>query len=409
MQALDALLKDFDELSEIGKTPEGGVHREAASIDDGRARDWLKQRLLAEGLDVRVDGVGNMFAIVELVGPEAPAVMAGSHLDSQPHGGRYDGPAGVLTALHAALALRDDCRSGRLTAQRNICLVNWTNEEGSRFAPSLMGSAVFAGLLPAEEALQSVDRTGTTLREALSTIGYLGSEAPPTNLTGLIELHIEQGTALERAKCPVAVVEGAWGAAKYVIEITGRASHTGPTPMGDRRDALIPAAALILEIRALSDRTNGELLSSVGRVDVSPNSTNVVADKVRLFAELRDHNAQRLQAACEQLEAAIADLAADGITTRWEKPTDRAASTFAPALKHVITEEARKLGIEPLRLMTVAGHDALNINRILPAAMIFVPCRDGVTHNPLEYTAPEDLLAGARVLKAVLGRLVSEA
>ncbi len=408
MSTLDPMLEDFDALSEIGQTPEGGVHREAASVDDGRARDWLKQRLLAEGLEVRVDRVGNMFAMIDLAGPDAPAVMAGSHLDSQPHGGRFDGPAGVLTALHAALALRADCRAGSLTARRNICLVNWTNEEGSRFAPSLMGSAVFAGLLPPEDALQSVDRSGTTLREALGAIGYLGSDAPPTNLTGLIELHIEQGTALEQAKCPIAVVEGAWGAAKYIIEITGRASHTGPTPMRDRRDALIPAAALILQIRALSDRTNGELLSSVGRVDVSPNSTNVVADKVRLFAELRDRDARRLEAACEALEGAIAGLSADGIAARWEKPTDRAASNFDPALKQVITEEARKLGIEPLRLTTVAGHDALNISRILPAAMIFVPSRDGITHNPLEYTAPEDLLTGARVLKAVLRRLVSE-
>lgn len=404
-----ALIRDLEELSQIGATAAGGVHREAASAEDGRVRDWLKQRLGREGIPCRVDGVGNMFAMIDLAGPAAPAVMAGSHLDSQPNGGRYDGPAGVLTALHAGLAVREACRSGALVAQQNICIVNWTNEEGSRFAPSIMGSAVYAGLLPLDTALQTTDRSGTTLRSALSAIGYLGSDEPPRAVSALLELHIEQGTALERAKTPIAIVDGNWGTVKYNIEITGKASHTGPTPMRERRDALLPAARLVLEVRSLSDETDGRLLSSVGRLDVSPNSTNVVAECVRVYAELRDDDPARLQAACTRLEAFMASLGADGIAVSWQKPTSRSAGQFDARLKAVIVEEARKLGISPLTLTTVAGHDAVNIARILPTAMIFVPSRDGVTHSPLEYTSNEDLIVATALLREVMARMVSTA
>lgn len=403
-----ALIGDLEQLSQFGRTPEGGVHREAATQDDGRARDWLVGRLRDEGFSIAIDPVGNMFAILEIAGPDAPLVMVGSHLDSQPHGGRFDGPAGVLAALHAALAARAESRRGRITPQQNVCVVNWTNEEGSRFAPSIMGSAVYAGLLPLETALAATDRDGTTLEEALRSIGYLGRDIAPRQVSAYIELHIEQGTALEQARCPVAVVGGNWGTVKYIIDIQGRASHTGPTPMADRIDALLPAATLILRIRELSDRTGGALLSSVGRLDVVPNSTNIVAQTVRLFAELRDRDPARLRAACAELEAFVPTLAVGGVAISVRKPTDRPAGHFDEHLKATIVGEANRLGIDPLHLDTVAGHDAVNLARIVPTAMIFVPSRDGISHNPREYTSDADLHAGSEVLAAVVRTLVAE-
>ena len=403
-----AFLRDMHDVSAFGATAEGGLNREAASADDGRARDWLRARCVAEGMPVTIDGVGNMYAILDIASSDAPCVLGGSHLDSQPNGGRFDGALGIVSALHAVLAVKRACRTGTLRPQRNIGLVNWTNEEGSRFAPSIMGSAVFTGALPVPTALAARDRDGVSLEDALRAIGYLGHDLPPPNIASYVELHIEQGVVLEQSGSTIGVVEGNWGAVKYIVEFRGVAAHTGPTPMPQRRDALLPAAELILFTRKLSDETAGALLSSVGRLDVAPNSTNIVAERVRVFAELRDVDRERLAAACRGFETKVQELGREAVSATIEKPTDRTPALFDPRLRDCIEGAAAARGLSSLRLHTVAGHDAVAVGRILPAAMIFVPSVNGVSHHPAECTSEADQLNGAQVLADVLARLVEE-
>ena len=404
-----AFLRDMHDVSAFGATAEGGLNREAASADDGRARDWLRARCVAEGMPVTVDGVGNMYAMLDIASPDAPCVLGGSHLDSQPNGGRFDGALGIVSALHAVLAVKRARETGALRPQRNVGLVNWTNEEGSRFAPSIMGSAVFAGALPAPAALAATDRDGVSLEDALRAIGYLGRDPAPRNIASYVELHIEQGVVLETSGSTIGVVEGNWGAIKYTVEFRGVAAHTGPTPMPQRRDALLPAAELILFTRQLSDETGGALLSSVGRLDVAPNSTNIVAERVRVFAELRDVERDRLAAACRALEAKIQALGRGDVSATIEKPTDRAPALFDQKLRDCIEAAAADRGLASRRLHTVAGHDAVAVGRILPAGMIFVPSINGVSHHPAESTSEPDQLNGVQVLADVLARLVEDA
>jgi N-carbamoyl-L-amino-acid hydrolase len=399
-----SVLRMMSEVSAFGATPAGGLHRLTASAADGKARRWLKDQLAAAGCRVRVDAVGNMFGIFELAGPDAPVVLAGSHLDSQPFGGRYDGAYGVIAALAAAQAVATSAAEGG-GPTKNVGVVNWTNEEGARFAPSLLGSNVFAGLLDPATALSSTDGDGISLGHALAEIGFAGVDPAPANVIGYLEAHIEQGPYLENAGKPIGVVEGNWGTAKYEVTFHGRAAHTGPTPMAERRDALLPAAELVTFMRALSDETGGALLSSIGRLDVSPNSTNVVPEKVRVFAELRDADGARLAAARQRLEEKVRILGRGGIRVELACPVDRPAGSFDAGLAAVIEDAAGTCGHAAMRLRTVAGHDAVALSRVLPSAMLFVPSAAGISHNEAEFTADVDLIAGAEVLAASLGHL----
>jgi len=402
------LLGSLEALSRYGRSAGGGVCRLAASREDGEARDWFRARLREEGLDVAVDAVGNIFGVARLAGAGAPVVLTGSHLDSQPSGGRYDGAYGVVAGLEALLAVRRACAAGNLQPKRNLGVVSWTNEEGARFSPSTLGSAVFAGLATAEFAHARTDGDGVTLGEALAAIGYRGSDAGPGPVAAYLEAHIEQGPLLEREGRRIGVVDGNWGTAKYVAEIRGRAAHTGPTPMAERRDALLPAAELVLFIRRLSDETGGALLSSVGRLDVSPNSTNVVAAQVRLFAEFRAVEPAMLADACARLEARARELATADVPVELVQTVDRPAGTFDERLRAFIEEAARDCGHASLRLNTVAGHDAIPMKAVCPSAMLFVPSAGGVSHHESEFTQPQDLVAGAQVLARTLARLVAE-
>lgn len=401
----DQLVRWIDEVSAFGATPGGGLCRLTASREDGAARDWLKGELVEAGFGVSVDEIGNIFGVLDLAGPDAPVVLAGSHLDSQPNGGRYDGAYGVVAALGAAAAVGVAARAGR-RARRNVGVVDWTNEEGARFAPSTLGSAVFAGRVTAEVALAARDAQGTTLAAALAAIGYRGNDAPPRNVAAYLEAHIEQGPHLERAGRTIGVVEGNWGTAKFEVEFVGKGAHTGPTPMAERRDSLLPAAELILFVRELSDRTGGALLSSVGRLDVAPNSTNVVPERVRVFVELRDADGARLADACARFAEKVRTLTRPGIAVECRQTVDRKAGAFDPGLRDLIAAEAVRCGFPPLRLHTVAGHDAVPLAAVLPSAMLFVPSVGGISHNEAEFTRSDDLVAGANVLAGVLSRLV---
>ncbi|MDA1090973.1 MAG: Zn-dependent hydrolase [Proteobacteria bacterium] len=400
----DEVRRLMAEVSVFGATPAGGLHRLTASRADGEARAWLRAYLTENGFRVLVDAVGNMFGILDLAGPDAPLVLAGSHLDSQPFGGRFDGAYGVVAAAVAVRAAGDAAKDGgRHTC--NLGVVNWTNEEGARFAPSLLGSNVFAGKLDAAVGLAARDAAGVTLGEALAEIGFAGTDAAPGNVTHYLEVHIEQGPNLEKAGKRIGVVEGNWGTVKFEAEFVGKAAHTGPTPMAERRDALLPAAELITFVRRLSDETGGALLSSIGRLDVSPNSTNVVPERVRVFVELRDADGERLAAARFRLEEKIVALAQSGIKCELRCVVDRPAGSFNAMLADVIDAAAADCGYPSMRLRTVAGHDAVALSSVLPSAMLFVPSVAGISHNEAEFTRDDDLVAGAEVLAGSLARL----
>ena len=395
----------LEEVAGFGRTDKGGLQRLAASREEGEARDHVCAWLRARGFAIRVDAVGNVFALLELAGPRAPCVLSGSHLDSQPRGGRFDGAYGVIGACVVADAIR---QTNAGAFKRNLAVVIWTNEEGARFAPSMLGSGVYAGQYEAAYALSRRDGDGISLAEALGAIGYAGTDDPPGNPACCIELHIEQGPSLERSGATIGAVEGNWGTMKYIATFTGVAAHTGPTAMDERRDALLAAGHLIVACRALSDRTGGRLLSSVGRLDVEPNSTNVVAAQVRLYAEMRATGNDLLEAACAEFEQAAADAAqVAGVRLELERVTNRPAGAFDAELCSLVEAVATERGYRSSRVHTVAGHDAVSLRRRCPSAMIFVPSAGGVSHNEAEFTTAADLEAGVDVRAGVLYRLVT--
>ncbi len=402
----------FEQVAAIGRTERGGLNRLAASAEEGQARDVVCAWLAERGFAMQVDPVGNVFARLNLA-PEAagarddvPCVLTGSHLDSQPRGGRYDGAYGVIGACVAADAIR---RANPGGCRHDLAVVIWTNEEGARFAPSMLGSGVYAGHYATDYALARRDGQAVSLQEALQAIGYHGSGQGPVQPAACVELHIEQGPELERLGARIGVVEGNWGTMKYIVTFAGVAAHTGPTPMAERRDALLAAGHLIVACRALSDRTGGQLLSSVGRLDVEPNSTNVVAERVQLYAEMRATDNAMLEQACADFEQAVQEAARQaGVQASQVRVTDRPAGLFDAGLCARIEQAAAGLGLDSRRLHTVAGHDAVSMRRRCPAAMVFVPSVKGISHNEAEHTAPEDLEAGVAVLASVLWGLVHQ-
>jgi beta-ureidopropionase / N-carbamoyl-L-amino-acid hydrolase len=399
-------LQMMEDVSVFGATPAGGLDRQTASAADGEARRWLMQQFHDAGMQTLIDPVGNMFGMLTLADPDADIVLAGSHLDSQPNGGRFDGAYGVVAALAATRAVGQSFTRTGQRATKNLAVVNWTNEEGARFAPSLLGSHVFIDKLDIQTARSATDAKGITLAAALDDIGFTGTDTAPKNIHCYLEVHIEQGPHLENEGKCIGIVEGNWGTVKYEVEFQGQSAHTGPTPMSERRDPLLPAAELILFVRALSDEEGGMLLSSIARIDVMPNSTNVVPERVRVFAELRDADGGRLAKARRRFEDKVMALNDHGIRSTLKCVVDRPAGEFDAGLACLIEEVAKDNGYPSMRMRTIAGHDAVAVAKVLPSAMLFVPSADGVSHNEAEYTRPEDLIAGADVLAGVLARLV---
>jgi N-carbamoyl-L-amino-acid hydrolase len=400
-----ALHQLFEDLARFGATAKGGVHRLCASPEDGAARHHLRGWLEAHGAQVRVDAVGNMFGIFDLAGPEAPLVMAGSHLDSQPHGGRFDGAAGVAAACCAAAELMEARRRGaRFTA--NMCVVNWTNEEGARFRPSLLGSGAYAGHITTDFALARTDAAGTTLARALAAIGFAGADAPPPLPLAYLELHVEQGARLEQAGVGIGVVSRNWGAAKYEIAFVGEQAHTGPCPMEQRRDALLAAAKLVLGVRALADSSPGVLHSSVARLTVEPNSANVVPARVEMSVELRSPDDAVLDAAAAAFDVLLGEAARFAQVEVHRLATGRRGiRTLPPEVGILVEDVARRAGFASMTLDTVAGHDALSLVGLCPVGLMFVPSAGGISHCEDEYTAPEHLDAGLAVMTQVLAQL----
>ena len=395
----------MDAFTRHGGIAGNGMHRLTLSREDGAARDHLVGWMRDRGLRVTIDAMGNVFGLLDLAGPDAPVVMTGSHLDSQPHGGRFDGAYGVLAACEAVEAVRARLVADGVEPRCNLAIVDWTNEEGARFQPSLLGSAVYAGLMDETDALGRKDGDGITVAEALAGIGYAGTDRFPKP-QAYVELHVECATVLERAGERFGAICSHWGAVKYRLAFLGRQAHTGPTPMADRQDALLGAAHLIAALGALPGRATGTLHTSVGRLEVRPNSPNVVPGEAVLFLELRAPEQAVLDwAEREMLDAAETAAALARVRSDVRFVDRRAVGHFDEGLVALATVEAGKRGLATLRLETIAAHDAICMIPVCPSVVLNVPSIGGVCHHPSELTSQADLDLGADLLASVLLRL----
>ncbi|GAA1106857.1 M20 family metallo-hydrolase [Nocardiopsis composta] len=403
-----AFLADFATMSSFGATPDGGVDRQAATGPDIAQRRWFAGLLESRGLRVVYDRIGNQFGLVERV-PGAPYVVVGSHMDSQPTAGRYDGAYGVLAGAHAVFRIAEEWRREGAEPRFNLAVVNWFNEEGSRFVPSMMGSAVYTGKMPLETALAVRDRDGVSVAEALAPTGFLGEGGGP-EAAFCAEIHIEQGRLLEKAGTPIGLVTASWAARKYEITVHGDQAHSGATVMEDRRDALYGAALLVAYARELADRFPGALHTAVGRLDVYPNSPVVVASRARLLLDLRSADEEVLAAADGLLNERFAEIEQTA-NVSIERTLSHAwgIDPYQPEGVELARRTAARLGLPADEIMTVAGHDSTNMKGIVPTVMLFVPSVQGVSHNEREYTADEDLLAGLSVLTGVVRDLAEGA
>lgn len=398
------------EFSRFGATAAGGIHRPEATPANGAARDAFVAWLQQAGFDVRVDGIGNIFGLLELADPGAPWLLTGSHLDSQPNGGRFDGTYGVLASTIAVSHLRDKCLANGRQPEMNVAVVAWTNEEGARFQPSVLGSSTYVGLLERDWALGRTDRDGISVGEALSAIGYLGSDTAPAQPAAYVEVHIECGPELERAGRRLAVFDRWWGCRKLEIRFDGKPAHTGPTPMAERKDALLAAAQVITGVRRLVDDFKpGSLHTSVGRIEVAPNSPNVVPSQATIFLELRSADDDVLDASFDMTRRLIETAAAEA-EVEWSFARDevRRPGRFAPPLQQLAMDAAKRMGETAMQLDTIAAHDGVQLARICPSLVFGPPSVGGICHSPDEFTEPADLALGLDVLAYMLERLLDE-
>lgn len=398
-----SFIQDFQTMSEFGATAAGGVERQAASADDGRTRRFLADWCGRHGLTTTVDAVGNMYGAKEFV-PGAPYVLVGSHLDSQPTAGKYDGAYGVLAAAYAVHEVAECVERGSLTPQFNIAAVNWFNEEGSRFSPSLMGSGVFIGKFDADDILKVTDRAGVSVRDALSDIGFHGDDPQPEAVS-YAEIHIEQGPILEKEGTTIGIVTANWAARKYSITVHGEQSHTGATHMALRHDALVGASRIVLAARELTTKFPPEaLLASVGQFDMEPNSPIVVPSKVTMAIDLRSSDPEILEQAHEMLLEAIAEETETNISI--DTLSLRPSTSYQLAGVELAEESAQALGLSYRRMLTMAGHDSVNLKDIVPTVMLFVPSVDGISHSEKELTHDNDMLDGVKMLTETVARMV---
>jgi len=397
----ERLWRSLMDLARVGATPKGGVRRLTLTETDREGRDLFARWAGEAGMSVRVDAIGNMYA--RRAGDEAgaAAVAMGSHLDSQPSGGKFDGAYGVMAGLEVVRTLND----AAIATRAPLDVIAWTNEEGSRFVPTMMGSGVFAGVHTLEYALAQTDVAGVSVGEALEAIGYAG-RAQPQSLGAYFEAHIEQGPVLEQTGTTIGVVQGALGQRWFDLTITGQDAHAGPTPMEIRKDAMVAASRVVLEVNRIATTFPDTARGTVGQMQVQPNSRNVVPGEVRLTIDLRSAKQTTLDAMTEALRAALAMIEAEcRVSMELKEVVTFPPSEFTPALVASVREAAVALGYSHRDIVSGAAHDAVYVSRVAPAAMVFVPCEGGISHNEIENATPADVAAGADVLlRAVLSQ-----
>jgi N-carbamoyl-L-amino-acid hydrolase len=383
------------ETARIGGTAKGGICRLTLTDLDRQVRDWFKAQCEALGCAVTVDEVGNMFALRPGRCSDVAPIAIGSHLDTQPTGGKFDGALGVLGGLEVLKTLHE------LGYETNapLLLVNWTNEEGSRFAPAMLGSGAFTGVFDRAYADARADRQGVTFADAIEAIGYRGAtKAGAVPMGAMFELHIEQGPILEAESKVIGIVKGVQGMRWYEATFTGQEAHTGSTPMQLRRNALLGAARLVEAVDRIA-KAKPLAVGTVGLMEVKPNSRNVIPGEVFLTIDFRHPLDAVLDAMEGDLGKAVAAIKSEtGLDVAWRRIWESPPVAFDPDCIACVREGAEKAGLPAREIISGAGHDAAYVARVKPTTMIFVPCENGISHNEAESTTREECAAGAQVL-----------
>ncbi|TYO69400.1 Zn-dependent hydrolase [Pseudomonas sp. CK-NBRI-02] len=390
------LWQSLMDLARLGATAKGGVCRLALTDLDRQARDLFVQWCEAAGCDVSIDAVGNIFARRPGRNPKLPPVMTGSHIDTQPTGGKFDGCFGVMAGLEVIRTLNDL----GVETEAPLEVVVWTNEEGSRFAPCMMGSGVFAGKFTLEETLAKVDAQGMTVGEALDAIGYAGQRAVLGHPVGAyFEAHIEQGPILEDQAKTIGVVLGALGQKWFDLTLRGVEAHAGPTPMHLRKDALVGAADVVAAVNRAALSHQPHACGTVGCLQAYPGSRNVIPGEVRMTLDFRHLEGEQLDAMIAEVRQVIdSTCQRHGLSYTLTPTADFPALYFDTGCVEAVRDSARNLGLAHMDIVSGAGHDAIFLAELGPAGMIFVPCEGGISHNEIENATPEDLAAGCAVL-----------
>ncbi|WP_426112201.1 Zn-dependent hydrolase [Massilia sp. PWRC2] len=384
------------ELAQIGATAKGGVKRLALTDLDRQGRDLVVGWGRAAGMRITIDQIGNVFMRREGRNGALPPVMTGSHIDTQPTGGKFDGNYGVLAGLEVVRTLNER----GIETEAPIEVAFWTNEEGSRFVPVMMGSGVFCGAFSLDTAYAARDTEGLTVKDELARIGYLGEQVPGQHPIGAyFETHIEQGPVLEDADKVIGVVPAVMGLSWYDCVVTGMEAHAGPTPMGLRRDALQVATVIMQEVVALANRYPPYGRGTVGMVQVFPNSRNVIPGEVTFSIDLRNVNDELLNTMHEAMLAFIEQVRRDsGLAISIERVSYYPPCPFHADCVGAVRRATEALGYSTMDVVSGAGHDAIYAARLAPAGMIFVPCKDGISHNEIEDARADHLEAGCNVL-----------
>jgi len=399
------LMRQLEQLAEIGRTETNACCRLALTDDDKLGRDLVVSWMKELGMTVTIDPIGNIFGTRAGSQPDLAPVMTGSHIDTVRTGGAYDGNYGVLAGLEVVATLNE----AKQQTQRSLVVGVFTNEEGARFAPDMLGSLVYVGGMPLDEALDLKAIDGPRLGDELARIGYdgkadLGAHKPHA----FIELHIEQGPILDIEGVKIGAVENLQGISWQELTIVGQSNHAGTTPMYLRHDAGYVASAIATFVRDLTRKMGGHQVGTIGKIDLIPNLINVIAARATITVDLRNTDEGLLKQAEHALAYYLKELEqSEGVTITARRLARFEPVSFDTALADRIAHHAQALGLSQQRMTSGAGHDAQMLARICPTSMIFVPSVGGISHNPAEHTAQEDLIAGANVLLASLTELAN--
>jgi N-carbamoyl-L-amino-acid hydrolase len=392
-------------LGEFGKNPEGGVSRVGFTEADLAGRAYVMGLMREAGLEVRIDPAGNIFGR-RAGSASLPVLLFGSHIDSVPHGGNFDGDVGSLGAIEVIQALNEQ----KLETRHPLEVVIWTNEEGGRFYSGLVGSSAATGILPADIA-ERRDENGEKLSDWLTRMGgdarrIKEARITPGSVAGYVELHIEQGAVLDEAKVPIGVVQGIVGISLRICTATGFANHAGTTPMTGRKDALAAASRAVLAVREEVRAETGRQVGTVGWMKIEPGASNVIPGRVTFPVELRDLDKEKIDRVAARILQRFESIGKDeNVQISCTAPDLHAPALTVPVFRDAISTSAKEAGLNSMELPSGAGHDAQNVARFAPIGMIFVPSRGGISHSPLEYSSPEQVANGAEVLYRTILRL----
>ena len=392
----ERLWKSLNDMAVIGATPKGGVNRQTLTDLDKKSRDLFVEWCKKENLTIKIDQIGNIFARRKGKNNTLPPIISGSHLDTQPTGGKYDGALGVLSALEVIKVLNEN----NYTTEAPIEIVVWTNEEGCRFPPAMTGSAVFSGLYNLKDALNIKDPDGLKLGDELKRIRYNGKiKSAPKKIGAFIEIHIEQGPILEMEEKNIGIVTGAQAQKWYEIKIVGMEAHAGPTPMNKRKDALVGASKIVLAVNSIGLQFQPGACATCGVIEIKSPSRNVIPGEVFLTVDFRHPENKTLNQMHKILQKNLINISNElNLKITDKQILELKSNKFDKKINNTIKSVTNKLGYSSREIVSGAGHDAVNINSIAPTSMIFIPCIDGISHNESENVFKEDVKKGAEVL-----------